>query len=251
MKYNKLRIQAFQGLFKTATIRRWRGANVNYILNFDNAFGLTEKIILPINYRSTKNIVDASTYFIQIKGNMYRKDIRCCDDNLLDSSKIIQMNAKNDFDGAYYIINKTKKLLKEDPLLKQSDFLVLVRSSRLSMAYKKVFQENDFKIKIRTIHWSKGTEFPYVFILGLKGGLYGFPSIYADRDIKRVILDIPIEEKEAEERRLFYVAMTRAKKRLFLISENNNQSEFLFDLPKDAIFEFPKNNEEPTFDYNK
>ena len=231
------------------SIYGWRGSDVNYILNFDNIFNLTEKIILPINYRSTKNIVDASTYFIQIKGNMYKKDIRCCDEKLLDNSKIIQLNAKNDFDAARYIINKTKKLLREDSSLKQSDFLVLVRSSRQTGAFKKVFEENDFKINMKTIHWSKGTEYPYVFVLGLKGGLYGFPNIYADRDIKRVILDIPIEEKEAEERRLFYVAMTRAKRKLFLISEKNNQSEFLFDLPRDAIFEFPKNKEESDLEY--
>lgn len=225
------------------SIYGWRGSDVNYILNFDSIFGLTEKIILPINYRSTKNIVDASSYFIQIKGNLYKKDIRCCDDNLSDSSKILQFNSKNDFDGANYIINKTKKIMREDPSIKQSDFLILARSSRLTGAYKQVFEEKYFKIKMQTIHWSKGTEYPYVFVLGLKGGLYGFPSVYADRDIKRVILDIPIEEKEAEERRLFYVAMTRAKKKLFLISENNNQSEFLFDLPKDSIFEFPINNQ--------
>ncbi|MCK4996092.1 MAG: ATP-binding domain-containing protein [Thermoplasmatales archaeon] len=108
-------------------------------------------------------------------------------------------------------------------------------------AYKKVFEERDFKIGLHTIHWSKGTEFPYVFVLGLKGGSYGFPNIYADKEIKRVILDIPVEDKEAEERRLFYVAMTRAKKKLFLISEENNPSEFLFDVPADYKFVFPEN----------
>ena len=91
----------------------------------------------------------------------------------------------------------------------------------------------------------------YVFVVGLKGGLYGFPSVYADKDIKRIILDIPIQEKEAEERRIFYVAMTRAKKKLFLIAEHNNKSEFLFDLPKDSIFEFPQKSEEPNIEYTQ
>ena len=62
--------------------------------------------------------------------------------------------------------------------------------------------------------------------------MYGFPNVYADKDIKRVILEIPIEDKEQEERRLFYVAMTRAKDRLFLISEDKNESEFASDIPE-------------------
>ena len=231
------------------SIYGWRGSDVNYILNFDSSFDLTEKIILPINYRSTRNIVDASSYFVQLKGNLYNKDISCSKENQLDNSKILKFNAKNDNNGAKYIVNKTNKIINEDPSIKQSDFLVLMRSSRISMAYKQIFEERDFKIKMQTIHWSKGTEYPYVFVVGLKGGLYGFPNVYADKDIKRVILDISIQEKEAEERRIFYVAMTRAKKKLFLIAEHNNKSEFLFDLPKDSIFEFPQKSEEPNIEY--
>lgn len=82
-------------------------------------------------------------------------------------------------------------------------------------------------------------EAKYVFVLGLKKGTYGFPNIYADKDIKRVILDIPVEDKAEEERRIFYVAMTRAKKRLFLISEEGNESEFLPDIPEEYKFVYP------------
>ena len=123
---------------------------------------------------------------------------------------------------------------KEDPSLKKEDFLILIRSSRIYGLYKYVFdREIGLKIPIKTIHWSKGKEAKYVFVLGLKGGIYGFPNVYVDKDIKRVIHNISIEEKEEEERRLFYVAMTRAKKRLFFISEHKNESEFVEDIPEE------------------
>lgn len=213
------------------SIYGWRGSDVNYILNFERDFGKTEKITLPINYRSKKNIVEASSHFIQLNENQYKKDIRCSTNNELHSELILQLNALDDFSGARYVIYKIKSLMSENPSLKLSDFLVLTRSSRILWGYRKIFEATEIKIPIHTIHWSKGTEFEYVFVLGLKGGPYGFPNIYADKDIKKVIYDIPIEEKEAEERRLFYVAMTRAKRRLFLISENENESEFVNQIP--------------------
>jgi len=221
------------------SIYGWRGSDINYILNFENHFGQTEKIILPINYRSTKSIINASNSFIQAKGCHIKKDIRCSEEQALDSSKIILLKAKDDFEGARYVVNKIKKLMREDTSLKLSDFLILTRSSRVVGGYKTVFKENNLEVALKTIHWSKGTEFPYVFVLGLKSGIYGFPNIYADKEIKRVIYDFSIEEKEAEERRLFYVAMTRAKKKLFLISEENNPSEFLFDVPQEYVFSIP------------
>ena len=215
------------------SIYGWRGSDVDHILNFEKDFGKTEKIILPINYRSKKNIVDASNHFIQLSKNMYKKDIKCSPENEIDSELILQLNAMDDFNGGRYVIHKIKQLMLENPSLKISDFLVLFRSSRILGGYKKIFDQQDLKIPLQTIHWSKGKESEYVFVLGLKGGLYGFPNIYVDKDIRKVIHDNPIEKKEEEERRLFYVAMTRAKKRLFFISENDNESEFVTQIPND------------------
>ena len=102
--------------------------------------------------------------------------------------------------------------------------------------YKTEFKKHNFNIPFHTIHWSKGTEAAYVFVVGLKGGIYGFPNIYADKAIKKIVLDIPVEDKEAEERRLFYVAMTRAKEKLFLIAEKKNESEYVKEIPLEYKF---------------
>ncbi len=222
------------------SIYGWRGSDVDYILNFERDFSNCEKIVLPINYRSTKNIVDASSYFIHLSKKIHKKNIRCSQENEPDRSKVMQINAKNDFQAAEYVVRKIRKLMTENPDLKQSDFLILARSSRITLPYRKTFAKMDFKIPIRTIHWSKGTESRYVFVLGLKSGMYGFPNIYADKEIKRVIMEIPVEDKEEEERRLFYVAMTRAKKKLFLMSENGNESAFVSQIPEDYKFIYPK-----------
>ena len=85
-------------------------------------------------------------------------------------------------------------------------------------------------VRLMTVHASKGLEFAYVFIVGLEQDL--FPHQRRE--------DTAVEDRE-EERRLFYVALTRAEKKLFLtyasvrtifgMRQINTPSEFLYDIP--------------------
>lgn len=96
------------------------------------------------------------------------------------------------------------------------------------------YKKDSSTIKLMTIHQSKGLEFPYVFIAGLTEGI--FPSHRSIRERKRSGLE--------EERRLMYVAITRAEKALFLTeSEGYNYttrsekypSRFISEISKDMI----------------
>ena len=90
-------------------------------------------------------------------------------------------------------------------------------------------------VRLLTVHASKGLEFRVVFIVGLEEGL--FPHERASRSAK-------IEDAE-EERRLFYVALTRAKERVYLTHAQSRMifgsrnismpSQFLFDIPQELI----------------
>jgi len=90
-------------------------------------------------------------------------------------------------------------------------------------------------VKLMTVHASKGLEFKYVFITGLEDGL--FPHQRQNENV--------INEDSEEERRLFYVAITRAKEKLFLSFANfrtifgsrqiNTPSEFISDIPPQLL----------------
>jgi DNA helicase-2/ATP-dependent DNA helicase PcrA len=90
-------------------------------------------------------------------------------------------------------------------------------------------------IKLMTVHAAKGLEFKYVFITGLEDGL--FPHERRNEN--------ETNEDREEERRLFYVALTRAKEKLFLSFANfrtifgarniNAPSEFIGDIPVDLL----------------
>ncbi len=90
-------------------------------------------------------------------------------------------------------------------------------------------------VRLMTVHASKGLEFEYVFITGLEEGLFPHETVNHG----------PKNEDDEEERRLFYVALTRAKKKLFLSyaqtrtlfgkRQINIPSEFLYDIPEEHI----------------
>jgi DNA helicase-2/ATP-dependent DNA helicase PcrA len=94
------------------------------------------------------------------------------------------------------------------------------------------------KVRLMTIHASKGLEFKYVFIVGLEDTL--FPSD------KKAFQNVSKEEAE-EERRLFYVAITRAREKLYLTHAKermlwgkrqwNSRSEFIDDIPAELYIE--------------
>jgi DNA helicase-2/ATP-dependent DNA helicase PcrA len=113
----------------------------------------------------------------------------------------------------------------------------LLEEAALATDQDEIETESDIKkkngVKMMTIHSSKGLEFDYVFITGLEQGL--FPS--ERKDSKK--------EDAEEERRLFYVALTRARKKIFLSyagirtifgsMQVNTPSEFLEDIPAELI----------------
>lgn len=111
-----------------------------------------------------------------------------------------------------------------------SDFLT---ETSLSADIDKM--EDEQGVTMMTVHSSKGLEFPFLFVVGIEEGM--FPSGRA----------LGSEEDIEEERRLFYVAMTRAEERLFLsyamnryeynnpIPRRSKQSRFLYEIPEEYV----------------
>lgn len=133
-----------------------------------------------------------------------------------------------------------EKLLEDASLASDQDSLIInsdpVRSSRASGpedSSKTSATSNG--VKLMTVHASKGLEFKYVFITGLEDGL--FPHERQNES--------KTNEDQEEERRLFYVALTRAREKLFLSFANfrtifgsrnvNTPSEFISDVPTDLL----------------
>jgi len=84
-----------------------------------------------------------------------------------------------------------------------------------------------------TVHSSKGKEADYVIVLELQSGKHGFPSEKTTNPLLDALLPTPEDFEFAEERRLFYVAITRARKRSYLVADMATSSSFVTELIKD------------------
>jgi DNA helicase IV len=117
------------------------------------------------------------------------------------------------------------------------------RLSVFLLARYKLQEPADFKewqtqlpmldISFRTAHSSKGLEADYVIVLGLHAGSYAFPSEINDDPLLQLVLPEAESFPNAEERRLFYVVMTRARHGVYLLGSRFSPSAFLTELLKD------------------
>lgn len=213
------------------SIYGFRGSNVDYIVNFKEHFKETETIKLSMNYRSTEHIVGASNEVI--KHNKFKVD-KNVQSNKKSSSKIHIYAGKNEAENIEYVIDQVNKL--KDKGYTKEDILFLYRRSKMFSPYFERFKQEGVFVSGKTIHASKGLEAKAVFIIGLTEGSGGFPDIWMEDRIYQVIKESNHDLLLEEERRLFYVAITRAKDELFLITEKGNESSFLKEIPDDFTF---------------
>lgn len=216
------------------SIYGFRGSNVSYIIEFEKHFPAAEVIKLNYNYRSTEHIVGASNEVI--KHNKYKvdKDIQAVNRS---EHKIVVYAGNDEQDNIDFCVKTVQQLLEEG--IRGDEILFLYRRTSMyrpnpyhnKPSLSDTFYKKGIKVSAKTIHSAKGLESKVVFILGLTDGSGGFPDIWSEDRIFHVIKTVALDLLMEEERRLFYVAITRAKEKLYLITEKGNESAFLNEIP--------------------
>ncbi len=213
------------------SIYSFRGAVVDYIIDFKKHFPESETIILNYNYRSTTTIVEAGNEVI--KNNKFKVDKSIVAFNQEASVINLYVSNKEEEDGIEYVMRRIRELNAAG--LKSEDILLMGRRSAMLEFYRKAAYKMGLKASFRTIHSSKGLEAQVVFIVGLKEGSGGFPDLWMQDRIFQTIRVQQLNLMMEEERRLFYVAITRARKELNLITTVGNESSFLKEIPSSYL----------------
>nr|MDQ3018228.1 ATP-dependent helicase [Bacteroidota bacterium] len=216
------------------SIYGFRGSNVNYIIEFEKHFPESEQHKLNLNYRSTDHIVGASNEVIKNNKVKIDKEIVA---SKRSEHKIVVYAGHDEQDNIDFCVKTVQELLESG--LKNDDILFLYRRTVMysPAAYsdkpslRGTFIKKGLAPQAKTIHGAKGLEAKVVFILGLTYGSGGFPDIWMEDRIFQVIKKSKHDELMEEERRLFYVALTRAKEKLYLITVKGNESPFLREIP--------------------
>ncbi len=227
-------------------INGFAGSNLYYFSNFKTLFNNSEIYTLTNNYRSYKKIIDTSNTFMSQNGfcSAPSKPVKKGEGEVLkiNTDKTF-INKDNPSDLAYFFkkdsgkikakyLKTVHRLIRLNP---DKNFLILSRLNKISGSNLDVFSYkllrmrtvDKNKIKVMTIHKSKGLEADIVIILRTINGV--IPFIHPDYEIMSA-LNKSFREILDEERRLFYVALTRAKEKAFILTENKLESVYLKEL---------------------
>jgi DNA helicase-4 len=205
----------------------FRGSDIGYIIDFNTYFPESSTIKLDLNYRSNKTIVDASNEVI--RKNKYIVDKELYSHNGSLSKLNIYAADEPGIDDVEYLTRRVEKLKAKG--LAASDILVLYRRTKMFEPFKRALAREELTVTARTIHAAKGLEAKVVFILGLTQGYGGFPDIWYNDAIYQVIRKEKYQLMLEEERRLFYVALTRAREEINLLTTRGAESQFIDEIP--------------------
>ena len=199
-------------------IYRFSGAQLSLTTAFNHYFGEGDSCALDTTYRFNGRIGDIANRFIQQNPHQLSKPL-----NSLTAGDKNAVTLLED-DKLDALFDKLSGYATPDQRI-----LVLARYHHLKPAAleKAVTRWPKLNIDFMTMHASKGQQADYVIVLGLQEGFDGFPAPARESIMEQALLPAPEDFPDAEERRLLYVAITRAKLRVWLLFNQAQPSSFV------------------------
>lgn len=209
------------------SIYAFSGSDINMFLNFKRFFGYSKIIKLNHTYRNSLELSNLSTRFILKNIKQIRKRIISNKHNS-KPIKIIYYNHNEDI-----ILKRFLDTVNLDMtiLIRNSKDIYKIKCDEIDITSDEIIYK-DKHIKYMTVHKSKGLEFENVVILNMEASYLGFPNKMKNHKIFRYIN--AKDNSIFEERRLFYVALTRSKNNVYLFTNRNKPSIFVRELLFDS-----------------
>jgi DNA helicase-4 len=199
-------------------IYRFSGAEMSLTTAFHHYFGEGDRCVLDTTYRFNDRIGEIANRFVQQNPQQLRKPLNSV---TRGNKKSISLLAQDQLEG---LLNKLSGYAKPEERI-----LLLARYHYLrpELLEKAKTRWPKLKLDFMTIHASKGQQADYVILLGLQQGKEGFPAAARESIIEQGLLPQPEAFPDAEERRLAYVALTRARQQVWLMFDKAQPSVFV------------------------
>lgn len=209
------------------SIYRFSGADIGLTTDFTHHFGDGTVTQLDKTFRYPQGLLDVTSRFVCANPAQIMKRITA--HNVQHCTPLVYVEEPTEEQS----LSLTLESLNTQAECSVS-VLLLARYHKVLPSKQQIDEMNHryqhLHLRVMTFHAAKGMEADYAVILGLAGGANGFPA----QDTAVAFLDALLPDKEpfpyAEERRLFYVALTRAKQQIYLIIPPGSRSEFVQEL---------------------
>lgn len=211
-------------------IYRFAGSDLSVMTRFEDWFGPASTIRLDRTFRSPQSVCDVAGGFVMKNPGQIAKQVRSSAHDSGASLAALSVAAGSDYERAL-----GEHLLQLNAQLDApASVLVLGRYKANAEDVAKALRTkySSLKIEFNTVHGAKGKEADYVVILGLERG--AFPDMREDDPVLQLAMAAPDPYSNAEERRLFYVALTRTRRSVLLLTRRGRESPFLIELVRDG-----------------
>lgn len=233
------------------SIYRFAGSDVSLFTDFGRHVGHYEEMKIERTYRNSQELVDMASSFIERNPSQIKKEMRSGKHEELPlvvsmketmaeglESALDQILSRNGYSGRILLLGRHNF----DIDTAYPGFKGVNRHECRNVTLERDRKTGDVRMKYRgyrniafmSVHRAKGLEADDVVVLNLRNDMYGFPNRVEDDPILQILLSDGEYFEFAEERRLFYVALTRTRNAVYLVSgspkSGNGPSPFVEEL---------------------
>ena len=216
------------------SIYGFRDSDISLFNDFCDYFPDANRVFIEKTYRNPQELIDIAGKFIMKNDSQFKKSLKS-DKSIEKPVKIVY---DDNPDSIYNLINNLSKESERVFILGRhnGDIDEFIFDTDLVKKSKKEYKQitNDYgtinNVEYRTVHKAKGLEADYVVLINVFDQRIGFPNKLYPPYFMNLMHDWDYDKKLDEERRLFYVAITRAKKGVYIFTKDYKQSEYLDEL---------------------
>ncbi len=222
------------------SIYRFSGCDIDIFINSEKYFGKTTVNFINSTHRNSAELINIAAPFITANRDQFKKNVRsnkhienpikiiCYDENKMGAFKgILQMIYSEAPNSSVLVLGRNNFDLDS----------VMPSIGAYKFEDKLVFDEfKSLDITFKTVHSSKGLEADYVVLINADDSKLGFPNKIEDDKLLKLVLSNKSEYPYAEERRLFYVAITRTKNICYILVNRDKPSEFVQEIKHKCKF---------------
>lgn len=216
------------------SINRFAGADLSVMTDFETLFGRGCQLALTTTFRCPQTVCDVARTFVSANPSQFSKPMRSAHHDPGPPITVIQAGDPADA-LARYLKDLSAAVAGGDVPAGRGGTVSVDVLGRYGFERDVLprYPPANLHVTFRTVHGSKGLEADYIVIPGMTTGTYGFPSTMSGDPVLDLAMPAPETFPHAEERRLFYVALTRARRAVVLITHPRQMSPFVIELLKD------------------
>ena len=250
------------------SIYAYAGSDITLFTDFKRTFGYGQELCITKTYRNAQEVIDIAGGFVQKNLSQIRKALispKHIKHPIVIKTYTEEVDRKEyaGKGGKYFLIGKCVEEIMDGLIskYKHPKILLLGRYGfdgyNLTKSADFIYDDKTGAVRSKkynadyfdfmTVHRAKGLGYDHVIIINARNETYGFPSQVQEDPVLKYVVKDDHSYDYAEERRLFYVALTRTKNRVYIITPQQHPSEFVLELIRDypQVEVFGEINKEP------